>query len=146
MKLTKPAIERLTLSARLHDIGKIAIRSELYNKKGKLSEEETAVIRRHPFFSWKILDALATEEEEVKNTVLQHHERLNGSGYPYGLVGDQIPLPARILCVADTFVAMTSNRAWRKPFTKQAALKEMQNLADVHFDPKILQKLSEIVH
>ncbi len=146
MKLPRPEIEKLTLSARLHDIGKIAIRSELYNKKGKLSEEETAIIRRHPFFSWKILDALATEEEEVKNTVLQHHEKLNGSGYPYGLVGDQIPLPSRILCVADTFVSMTSKRAWRKSFTKEAALKEMQNLANVHFDPQVLQKLSEIIH
>ncbi|NOY54314.1 MAG: diguanylate cyclase [Deltaproteobacteria bacterium] len=146
MKLTAQETERLILSARLHDIGKIAIRSELYNKKGKLSEEETAIIRRHPFFSWKILDALATEEEEVKNTVLQHHEKLNGSGYPYGLVGDQIPLPARILCVADTFVSMTSNRAWRKPFSEKAALQEMQNLANVHFDPQVLQKLSEIVH
>ncbi len=145
MKLTKAEIEKLTLSARLHDIVKIAIRSELYNKKGKLSEEETAIIRRHPFFSWKILDALATEEEEVKNTILQHHEKLNGSGYPYGLVGDQIPLPSRILCVADTFVSMTSNRAWRKPFTRDAALKEMQSLANIHFDPQVLQKLSEIV-
>jgi diguanylate cyclase (GGDEF)-like protein len=145
MNLAPKEVEKLTLSAKLHDLGKIAIRRELYNKEGKLTEEETAIIRRHPFFSWKILDALVTEEEDVKNTILQHHEKLNGSGYPYGLVGEQIPLPSRILCAADTFVSMTSNRAYRKPFSKEEALKEMRGLANIHFDSEVIQKLSEVI-
>ncbi|PIS38188.1 MAG: hypothetical protein CO150_02325 [Nitrospirae bacterium CG_4_9_14_3_um_filter_53_35] len=138
-------IEKLTLSARLHDIGKIAIHDEIFHKPDKLSETETAIVRRLPFFSWKILDALSANEEELKNTVLKLHEKLDGSGYPYGLVGEQIPLPSRILSVADTFVSMTSNRSFRPPFSKEEALKNMNALANVHYDPEVLQQLNKIV-
>jgi diguanylate cyclase (GGDEF)-like protein len=145
LEMSEEQIENLEFSARLHDIGKIAITNDLTNKAGKLSDDERAVMRRHPFLSWKILDGLSLDDAEVKNTVLQHHERLNGSGYPHGLVGDQIPLPARILSVADTFVAMTSKRPHRPPFSREQALREMATLANDHFDPEVLEKLSEIV-
>jgi len=81
----------------------------------------------------------------LKNTVLKLHEKLDGSGYPYGLVGEQIPLPSRILSVADTFVSMTSNRSFRPPFSKEEALKNMNALANVHYDPEVLQQLNKIV-
>jgi HD-GYP domain-containing protein (c-di-GMP phosphodiesterase class II) len=146
MNLDPKTIEQLSLSARLHDIGKIAISEKLFHKPEKLNEEEVAIVRRHPFFSWKILDALSAEDEDVKNMILQHHEKLNGSGYPYGLVGDQIPLPSRILCVADTFDSMTSSRSYRPAFSKTEALENMATYAKVYFDPEVLQKLSEIIH
>ncbi len=145
MKMKPLEIEKLVLSARLHDIGKIAIREEIFHKPAKLNEDEMSIVQRHPFFSWKILDALSAEDEEVKNTILQHHEKLDGSGFPYGLSGEQILLPSRILCVADTFVAMTTNRAYRPPYSKEEALKEMKGNSNVLFDPQVLQKLSEIV-
>ena len=145
MNLSQKEIEKLTLSARLHDIGKIAISDELFHKPGKLNEEETAAVRRLPFFSWKILDALSTNDEVVKNTVLKLHEKLDGSGYPYGLVGEQISLPSRILSVADTFVSMTSNRPYRPPFSQKDALQNMAALANIHYDPEVLQNLTEII-
>ncbi len=145
LHMNAEAVDKLTLSARLHDIGKISIANELFNKPGALNEEEISIVRRHPFFSWKILDALTVEEEEVKNTILQHHEKLNGSGYPYGLVGDQIPLSSRILSVADTFVSMTSNRSYRPAFSQKETLKEMKNLGNIHFDPVIVNTLADMV-
>lgn len=145
LNMGKREVEQITLSARLHDIGKIAIQEQLFQKPEKLNEDEIATVRRLPFFSWKILDALSTDDEDVKNTVLKVHEKLNGSGYPYGLVGEQIPMSSRVLLVADTFVAMTSNRSFRPPFTKDEALENMKSLANVYYDPEVLQKLSEII-
>jgi diguanylate cyclase (GGDEF)-like protein len=145
MQMAEQDVEKLALSARLHDIGKIAIRCELFHKPARLNDEEIAIVRRHPFFSWKILDALSAEEDDVKNTILQHHERLNGSGYPYGLIGEQIPLPSRILSVADAYVSLTSERPHRPAFTKNDALKEMHREGGEHYDAQVLQRLSELV-
>jgi len=142
--MSETQVEKLALAAKLHDIGKIAIRGNLTHKPGELTHEEAAIMQRHPFLSWKILDGLTLSDDEVKNTVLQHHEKLDGSGYPYGLIGEQIPLPSRILSVADTFVAMTSKRPHRPAFTKKDALEEMGTLANRHYDPHILEKLKEI--
>jgi diguanylate cyclase (GGDEF)-like protein len=145
MNMNQNEIEQLILSARLHDIGKIAISEKLLHKPEKLNEAEVAVVRRHPFFSWKILDAISAEDEEVKNTILQHHEKLNGSGYPYGLVGDQIPLLSRILCIADTYDSMVSKRSYRPPLSKEEALKNMQSFSKILFDPDVLKEFTEIV-
>ncbi len=145
MNLSEKEIDQLILSARLHDIGKIAISENLLHKPEKLNEEEVSVVQRHPFFSWKILDALSSEDEEVKNTILQHHEKLDGSGYPYGLVGDQIPLPSRILSVADTYDSMISNRSYRPPISKEEALKNMKSFSNILFDQDVLQNFTEIV-
>ncbi len=145
MQMAPGEVEKLALSARLHDIGKIAIRCELFHKPARLNDEEIAIVRRHPFFSWKILDALSPGEDCVKSTVLQHHERLNGSGYPYGLIGEQIPLPSRILSVADAYVSLTSVRPHRPAFSQDDALKEMHREGGQHYDTKILQRLSELV-
>ncbi|MDX1763680.1 MAG: GAF domain-containing protein [bacterium] len=142
--MSDKAVERMGLSAKLHDLGKIAIRSDLAHKPGDLTQEEVAIMQRHPFLSWKILDGLALGDDGVKNTVLHHHEKLDGSGYPYGLIGDQIPLPARILAVADTFVAMTSQRPHRPAFQEKDALREMGTLVNRHYDPHVLEKLKEI--
>lgn len=144
--MSEKKVEKLALAAKLHDIGKIAIRGDLTHKPGELTHEEAAIMQRHPFLSWKILDGLTLSDDEVKNTVLQHHEKLDGSGYPYGLIGEQIPLPARILSVADTFVAMTSKRPHRPAFRKDDALEEMRTLADRHYDPHVLEKLKEIAN
>ncbi len=145
MQMAQQDVEKLALSARLHDIGKIAIHCDLFHKTARLNDEEIAIVRRHPFFGWKILDALSTEEPYVKNIILQHHERLNGSGYPYGLIGEQIPLPSRILSVADAYVSLTSKRPHRPPFTQQHALREMHGEAANHYDAQVLHHLSALI-
>lgn len=130
LALTNPSgddIKRIHLGARLHDIGKIGVRDNVLLKAGKLTREEFAHIQSHPLVGTKILKPVDSLSD-ILSVVHFHHERIDGKGYPDGLHGDDIPFWARIVAVADTFDAMTSNRPYRKKMTNEKAL---QILCDI---------------
>ena len=134
MGLNKDEIERLKLAAILHDIGKIGIRDAVLLKDGKLTDEEFAIIKNHTIFGAEILQHVK-KLEVILPGVKYHHEKFDGSGYPEKLKGEEIPLIARIIAVADTFDAMTTDRPYRKGLSSEVALSELKNKAGTQFDP-----------
>ena len=130
-------ISRLTTCALLHDIGKIGINDEILNKRGKLSSEEWQAIKVHPQLGATIASH-ARHLAPCVPGILHHHERYDGSGYPRGLKGEEIPLEARILAIADAFAAMTSNRHHSGALSYEEAVKEIRLNAGKQFDPKMV--------
>lgn len=140
LKLTEEQIKDLRYSAILHDIGKIGISASILNKTEKLTDEEFGEIKKHPIIAYNILK----DVEFLKNGlsgILQHHERYDGKGYPNGLKGNEICVFARIMCVADAFDAMTSDRPYRKGMDMETALKEIKRCSGTQFDPQIADLL-----
>jgi diguanylate cyclase (GGDEF)-like protein/PAS domain S-box-containing protein len=138
MALSEKDVQDIKTAGVLHDIGKIMILPELLNKPGRLTEEEFEIIKRHPETSYQILKSV-DEYASVAEDVLYHHERMDGKGYPEGLTGDQIPLNARIIAVADAFEAMTAKRPYHKPKTKEEAMAELKRCAGTQFDPRVVE-------
>lgn len=124
----------------LHDIGKIAVDNNLLNKTGKLTEGEYEMVKRHSEIGYHILKS-ADEYTVISDYVLSHHERWDGTGYPRGLKGTDIPLAARIITVADSYEAMISERTYRKTIDQEEALQELKRCAGAQFDPDIVQAL-----
>ena len=131
-------IARLRTGAVLHDIGKLAVPREVLLKEGPLDESEFMQIRRHPTAGASMLRAVGASLEAVP-CVLFHHERWDGAGYPSGRARDDIPLEARILAVADSFDAMTSDRPYRAACPAEGALEELQRCAGTQFDPDLVE-------
>ncbi len=131
-------LHTLYMAGLLHDIGKIGIKDEVLSKPGKLTDEEFEHIKQHPGLGYRIL-ADITQLSDVLPAVLHHHEQWNGNGYPCQLSGEQIPLIARIVAVADAYDAMTSDRPYRKgmPVAKVEAI--FQNGSGSHFDPEVIE-------
>jgi HD-GYP domain-containing protein (c-di-GMP phosphodiesterase class II) len=127
-------IDSVVLAASLHDIGKIGVPDHVLLKQGKLSDEEFDWIKRHPEYGWMALRNVEGFEQESM-MVLHHHERLDGFGYPAGLRGSQIPLGSRIIAVADSYDALTTDRPYRKARSKFAALDEIVRCSGTQFDP-----------
>jgi len=136
-------IELLRVGGPLHDVGKLGISDEVLCKRGKLDEQELAEIREHPTLGAKILLRLAAFRGALPY-VLYHHERWDGTGYPTGRSGEQIPLEARVLAVADAFDAMTSDRPYRRALGHDAALAEVARCAGTQFDPEIVEIFVEL--
>lgn len=130
-------LETLKQGALFHDVGKIGIPDAILQKPGKLTDEEYDDIKNHPSIGAKIL-APAKIFSDLIPMVLNHHERYDGKGYPIGLSGEDIPLMARIVCVADSFDAMTSDRSYRPRFTVIAALEEIEKCKGAQFDPLVV--------
>ncbi len=128
--------ESLRTGAQLHDIGKIGVAGGILGKAGPLDEDEVLHIRQHPAIGVTILSPLL-EDRTALDVVRHHHERWDGGGYPDGLSGEEIPLAARIVAVADTFDAMTSSRAYREARTPEQAVREIQKEAGRQFDPAV---------
>jgi putative nucleotidyltransferase with HDIG domain len=136
---SKDGVERMRAAALLHDIGKIGISDQLLSKREPLSLEDWELIRAHPSLGVSILKHVDSLKGCLA-AVQYHHERYDGTGYPAGLKGDNIPLDARILAVADTFDAMTSERPYRPgKATYEQALKELQLCSGTQFDPQIVK-------
>jgi putative nucleotidyltransferase with HDIG domain len=131
-------IQRLRTGAVLHDIGKIAVPKEVLVKPGPLDPGEQLVIRRHPTAGARILRAVGTALDVVP-CVLYHHERWDGGGYPSGRAQTEIPLEARILAIADSFDAMTTDRPYRAARRADAALGELERCAGTQFDPLLVE-------
>jgi diguanylate cyclase (GGDEF)-like protein len=141
MGLSAEEVELTRLAGSLHDLGKLAIPEEILRKPGPLSEEERLVLERHPQIGYRMLESLGVEP--IASWVLHHHERWDGAGYPDGLPGEEIPLGARILFVADAYDAMTSQRAYRSRLTEEEALVELEQCADSQFDPAVVRAFAE---
>jgi putative two-component system response regulator len=136
LSLDEREVQNIWLAGFLHDIGKIGIRETVLNKPGKLDEGEWECVREHPVLAAKILGPI-DELSNVIEIVLHHHERFDGTGYPSGLAGGEIPLGARILAVADTYDALTSKRPYRDALMEQEALAVLEKEAGEQFDPAI---------
>jgi putative nucleotidyltransferase with HDIG domain len=144
MGRTSEEIESLRLCGALHDIGKIGIHDRILNKPGKLTEEEFAIIKRHPVIGDRIVHHLGLTPQE-RAIVRNHHERWDGKGYPDGLEGKATPLLARILAVADVFDAMTSDRTYRNAISPEITLDVLQKNRATQFDPEPLDALQYVL-
>lgn len=131
-----PQVESLRLASVLHDLGKIGIRDEVLNKPGRLTPEEYDLIKQHPLIAVQILQPLAVVQDIIP-WIKHHHERYDGGGYPDGLAGENIPLGARIIALADSFDAMTSHRPYRRALPLEVALEEVRQGAGRQFDPQL---------
>ncbi len=136
--------EDLRAAGRLHDVGKIGIREAILNKPGSLTAEEFEHVKQHVKIGLDILAPLFHIREPLKY-VEHHHEHWDGAGYPLGLVGEDIPLGARILCAADTFDALTSKRAYRDPMAPLAALEHLRVDVGKQFDPCVYDALVRVI-
>jgi diguanylate cyclase (GGDEF)-like protein/putative nucleotidyltransferase with HDIG domain len=134
-------VELTRLAGSLHDLGKLAIPEEILRKDGTLTDSERLVLERHPQIGFRMLDSLGVDP--VADIVLHHHERWDGTGYPDRLIGDQIPLGARIIFVADAYDAMTSDRIYRPKRSSRAALAELRRCAGTQFEPRIVAAFAE---
>jgi len=140
MNLPSSFMEILQVSAQLHDVGKIGIEDHILKKPGALTEEEFEVMKTHTTKGANILRPV-TQLAEMLPGIELHHEALDGRGYPYGLKGDQIPLLARVIAVADTFDALTTNRPYQQAHTPDQALQIIKNLAGKRLDPAAVAAL-----
>jgi putative two-component system response regulator len=136
MGLSEAEARTIYIAAQLHDIGKIGIPDAVLQKRSRLTAEEFALIKLHPQIGRRILERVSSFDRYL-NVVELHHENTDGTGYPYGLRGLQIPLDARIVRVADAFDAMTSNRSYRSRWTAELAQKEIFAFSGKHFDREV---------
>jgi HD-GYP domain-containing protein (c-di-GMP phosphodiesterase class II) len=138
-------IELLEHAAILHDIGKIGIDNFILQKQGKLTAKEYSLIKTHPLIGDDILGPIETLEG-VRKTIIQHHERYDGNGYPYGLRGDEISLKSKILSVVDTFDAMMTDRPYRKALSIHTIKEELRSNAGTQFDPYVVESFVEMLN
>ncbi|MFC9845009.1 HD-GYP domain-containing protein [Streptomyces sp. NPDC060223] len=134
-------VEVLRFAGILHDVGKLGVPTRLLRKDGPLTPEERRVIELHPEYGHEMVRGIGFLGE-ARSAILHHHERLDGSGYPYGLIGAQIPEFARVVAVADAFDAMTSTRSYRRARPVPAALEELERCAGAQFDPGMVGALT----
>lgn len=144
MDKSESELKELKTVGLLHDIGKIAIDEKILNKPDKLTNDEWNDIKRHPEIGYRILSSV-NDMAELAEFVLAHHERWDGKGYPKGLKGEEIPLQARIITVADTYDAMTSERAYRGAIDEDIAIDEIRRNAGTQFDPEVVRAFTEKV-
>jgi HD-GYP domain-containing protein (c-di-GMP phosphodiesterase class II) len=143
--LSAEDLDRLRISAMLHDVGKIGVDDRVLKKPGKLTEEEFGLMRQHTIKGANIMRPVAQLREMLPGIEL-HHERMDGEGYPYGLQGNQIPLMARIIAVADTLDAITTNRPYQSAMDLEYALERIRSLAITKFDADVVAALEQAVH
>lgn len=144
MKLKISDLDELILVASLHDIGKIGINEEILLKPGKLTDEEFEIMKTHTEIGYRIINA-SSELGNVAKSVLTHHEKWDGSGYPLGLKGEEIPLMARIINVVDSYDIMTRDKIYRKAIDKKKAISELKKHAGKQFDPEIVRHFIEYI-
>ena len=142
--LLPDALEELRIGTILHDIGKIGVPDHILNKPGRLTDEEFFTMRSHPVIGYEICRPLMLSEG-VLLIIRNHHEKLDGSGYPDGLKGGELPLSLRIVCVADAFDAMSSRRPYRGVMDMGHVMGEMSKGAGVQFDPVVVEALKELL-
>jgi putative nucleotidyltransferase with HDIG domain len=133
-------LDRLRISALLHDVGKIGVDDRVLKKPGKLTDEEFNLMKQHTVKGANIMRPVAQLRDVLPGIEL-HHERMDGGGYPYGLLGDQIPLMARIIAVADTLDAITTNRPYQSAMDLEYALERIRSLSISKFDPQVVAAL-----
>ena len=137
MRLDKSEISELKIAGAIHDIGKIAVSNAILEKKEKLSSSDWIELKKHPEVGYNILSAV-NEYSTLARIVLAHHEWYNGSGYPKGLKGDEIPLQSRIIAVAEAYDSMVSGMTFSTPKSRQQAVEELRKNAGTQFDPAVV--------
>ncbi len=145
MQLSEEEIRDLGYIALMHDCGKIGIDDSLLTKPGKLTPEERALIQEHTVKGGHVLENF-TAIKGIKEGALYHHERYDGGGYPFGLKGEEIPLYARIICVADSYDAMNTKRCYRPRLPKDVILEELEHNKGTQFDAVIAQHMIDMIH
>jgi putative two-component system response regulator len=144
MGLSKERVEGIRMAGLIHDIGKIAVPAEILTKPGKLSDIEFSLIKVHPQAGYDILKDIEFPWP-IDKIVLQHHERMDGSGYPYGISGEEIILESRIMAVADVVEAMASHRPYRAALGLEVAKEEILKNKDILFDPMVVDACVKII-
>ena len=145
MGLDEDARRLVEFGALLHDVGKIGVPKEIINKAGPLDDEEWAIMKQHTVYGQQMLDKVGGSMAEVGVIVRASHERWDGRGYPDGAAGEDVPLPARIVAVADTFSAITTTRSYRRAQTPEAAIAELQRCAGTQFDPRVVEAVVAVL-
>jgi putative nucleotidyltransferase with HDIG domain len=138
------AMEELRVGTILHDIGKIGVPDEILNKRARLTDDEFRIMKTHPVIGYEICRPLMLSEG-VLMIIRNHHEKLDGSGYPDGLKGGELPLSLRIVCVADAFDAMSSRRPYRAVMEVSTVLAELSKGAGTQFDPVVVEALKDLM-
>ena len=128
----------------LHDMGKLGIPDYILHKPGPLTEEEWELMRKHPVFAYEMLSPIHYLKPAI-DIPYSHHEKMDGSGYPRGLKGEEIPLAARIFAVADVYDALTSDRPYRPAWSKEKALNYIREQTGHHFDPIVVEKFFQLI-
>ena len=135
--------QKVNIAALLHDVGKIGIEDHILKKPGQLTDEEYGIIKQHPRWGAMIMGHIS-QLKEVVPAIQHHHERLDGTGYPEGLAGDQIPMLARIIAVADTFDAMTTDRLYQKAMDPQFVVSKLHEWKGTRYDPTVVDSMTRI--
>jgi len=144
MKLGRDELRDLTFAAVLHDIGKLVIYEHVLTKPGDLDDEEWEILKSHPAIGASIIEKMEFLSGAVP-LIRHHHERYDGGGYPEGLKGDEIPLGARIIAVADSFDAMTTDRPYREALSRDVALNTMITKAGTQFDALAVECFVDLI-
>ena len=137
-------VRKVQMAGLMHDVGKISIDERILNKPGKLKNDEWEAIKKHPEVGYRILSSSA-DTMDIAEAVLSHHERFDGKGYPRNLAGEEIPLLARIISVADSFDAMTGPRTYKKVYSVERAVEEIIGASGSQFDPTIVDAFLELL-
>ncbi len=137
-EIDRKKLPHIYRGALLHDMGKMGIPDAILLKPGKLTEDEWEIMRRHPQYAYQMLSPIEYLHPAL-NIPYCHHEKWNGSGYPRGLRGEEIPLEARIFAIVDVYDALTSDRPYRKAWTKAETLEHIENNSGTHFDPQVVK-------
>jgi len=144
--LSPEQCELLLNASPMHDIGKIGIPDRILLKAGPLDAEEWSIMRRHPAIGAELLSGGSSELMQLAEVIAHcHHEKFDGTGYPRGLEGEQIPKAARIVAVCDVFDALLSKRPYKAPWTVEAALEELDRRAGTHFDPELVARFHDVL-
>jgi HD-GYP domain-containing protein (c-di-GMP phosphodiesterase class II) len=142
--LSEKLCERIKMACTLHDVGKIGIPDYILGKPEKLSDSEFEIIKTHPTKSEQLLKSVKGLREEAK-WVRHHHERWDGLGYPDRLAKEQIPLPSRIIAIADIYEALTSDRPYRKAYSKEEALEMIKQMSGTVLDPRVVDAFLKVI-
>jgi len=144
LRLNEYDIEILRNLANLHDIGKIQIDLAILNKTTRLTDKDWAEIKKHPVVSYEVVKQIDFLKDRA-TSILYHHEKVDGSGYPFGKKSEDLPIFAKILCVADSYDAMTTDRPYRRALTREETLSELENNKGTQFDPNVCDVMMDII-
>jgi len=144
MSLPGEQLKAIEWGSLLHDVGKMVVPDDILRKVGPLTEDEWHIMRQHPNWGFDMLAEVGFLQQPALEIVYSHHERWDGAGYPRGIAGEEIPLPARIFAVVDTYDAITSDRPYRRAHSHQAAVAELQRVAGQQLDPRVVAAFREL--